>query len=235
MLDNKDYNCSNTVLRQIIQLIRCKELQPGEPISQRSIAKLLGVSTQPVAIAFKQLEEDGLIVVKPRCGTRLALLKPEEVWDSLQLRLAVEARALELVCANASDEMISELLPLAEQADLVDMEIRTLEADDRFHFALCEKAKSPALFDFLNKKLVIFRAKQFLCPALVHWGEMIQPRTITGALKNLSEHIVLYESIRCRDLSGARKLLEEHICTRGFSTMVENFALDNLTERGQVI
>ena len=130
MSGKEDADLSATVLQQIIHLILYKELQPGEAISQRSIAHRLGVSTQPVAIAFKQLEADGLIAAKNRCGTHVALLTPAEAWDSMQLRLAVEERAIELVCANAPDEAISMLLPLAEDADRLDRESFMLEEKD---------------------------------------------------------------------------------------------------------
>lgn len=102
MSGKEDADLSAIVLQQIIHLILYKELQPGEAISQRSIAHRLGVSTQPVAIAFKQLEADGLIAAKNRCGTHVALLTPAEAWDSMQLRLAVEERAIELVCCQCA-------------------------------------------------------------------------------------------------------------------------------------
>lgn len=224
MSGKEDADLSATVLQQIIHLILYKELQPGEAISQRSIAHRLGVSTQPVAIAFKQLEADGLIAAKNRCGTHVALLTPAEAWDSMQLRLAVEERAIELVCANAPDEAISMLLPLAEDADRLDRESFMLEADDRFHLALCEKAMSPALFCFLKKKMSVFRAKPFLCPALTQLAESLQPHGEPGSQAEIRGHVALFESIRRRDVLKARKMMEEHVCVRGVSALVEHFS-----------
>lgn len=224
MSGREDADLSATVLQQIIHLIFDKELQPGEVISQRSIAHRLGVSTQPVAIAFKQLEADGLIVARNRCGTYVALLTPAEAWDSMQLRLAVEERAIELVCANAQDEVIEALLPLAEDADRLNRESLMLEADDRFHLALCEKAASPALSGYLKKKMSVFRAKSFLCPALTQLAESLQPHGENGSLAEIRGHVALFEMIRRRDVLKARKLMEEHVCVRGVSALVEQFA-----------
>lgn len=94
------------------------------------------------------------------------------------------------------DEAISMLLPLAEDADRLDRESFMLEADDRFHLALCEKAMSPALFCFLKKKMSVFRAKPFLCPALTQLAESLQPHGEPGSQAEIRGHVALFESIR---------------------------------------
>ena len=101
---------------------------------------------------------------------------------------------------------------------------KQLEADDRFLLALCEKAMSPALFCFLKKKMSVFRAKPFLCPALTQLAESLQPHGEPGSQAEIRGHVALFESIRRRDVLKARKMMEEHVCVRGVSALVEHFA-----------
>lgn len=58
--------------RQIGQHIRASGLQPGEPLTERELAKVLRVSRSPVRRALHLLAERRMVVARPRGGYALA-------------------------------------------------------------------------------------------------------------------------------------------------------------------
>ena len=207
----KNGTLSKEAALRIYRLLIDGELQPGAAISQRSIASRLGMSTQPIALAFKQLEADGIIVSKLRSGTRVATYSPLEAWDALQLRLAVEEKAISIVCANASDQDIDDLTEFAREADRVYDDELILEYDNRFHLALCRMSKSASLTGYMEKNLAVFRVKQMLCPGISFLNRLLAPVGKAGDPAPQRGHVRLLELIKMRKSEEARKLLIDHV------------------------
>ncbi|MBQ9786547.1 MAG: GntR family transcriptional regulator [Lentisphaeria bacterium] len=220
---NNSCDFAEMIISQMVRMMGEGALTPGEQISLRMMAQIFGVSTQPASIAFKMLESEGLLITKKRSGTRIALLTPEDVWDSMQLRLAVEEKAVELACRYATDAELDSLMKLAENADMVTNSDESLKNDDLFHLQLCSLSKSPALYQYMRRNLPFFRVRSFLCPAIFAIGKALVPRVKAGTVTKIRGHQKITALIRQRKSDRAKKLLNTHICVKGIEQLLAEY------------
>src|SRR5215217_1016515 len=83
------------VTARLRQSILSGRLKDGDRIVERDIAAWLGVSRGPIRDAFRQLEHEGLVVVLPRRGARVASLTLDDAIEVLAIRSALEPVAVE--------------------------------------------------------------------------------------------------------------------------------------------
>src|SRR5689334_19305698 len=68
-------------------------LRPGERLNIDDLAERLGVSLTPVRGAIQQLATEGLVEIRPRSGTFVASLTPQDVDETFKIRCALECLA----------------------------------------------------------------------------------------------------------------------------------------------
>jgi DNA-binding GntR family transcriptional regulator len=222
------------IISQMIRMMSEGALTPGEQISLRMMAQIFGVSTQPASIAFKMLESEGLIVTKKRSGTRIALLSPEDVWDSMQLRLAVEEKAVDLACRYATDEELASLSIPAQNADRIVGAAEALKYDDEFHLHLCRLSKSPAIYDYMRRQMPFFRVRSYLCPAIFAIGKSLMPRVKEGTVAKIRGHQKITALICQRKAERAKKLLNSHICVKGIEQLLAEYRMHHSLQSWEV-
>ena len=64
---------------------------PGEPLRELTIAKELGTSQAPVREALRELQGQGYVTHKPRCGSTVALFSAKELYQTYDIREALES------------------------------------------------------------------------------------------------------------------------------------------------
>jgi DNA-binding GntR family transcriptional regulator len=79
-------------------MILACELQPGEKLSEPKLCKHFGVSRTPLREALKVLAAEGLVVLQPNRGARIATITPAEVDQLFPIMGALEALAGECAC-----------------------------------------------------------------------------------------------------------------------------------------
>ena len=140
---------SGKVYEIILERILDNRLPAGEIINRRAIADELNVSVAPVLEALLMLEKDGLLETLPRKGTRVTVIRRNDVSGHLFVREALEVYAARYICGEMIAEAEPELRVLAVRAD--DAPSRTMEyykADIEFHTALVSLCRC----DFLDKE-----------------------------------------------------------------------------------
>ncbi len=80
----------------IRKLILSGELAEGERLIEERLTEQLGISRPPLREALRVLEQEGLIVTRPRRGSTVATLTDQDVYEILTLRSALERLAVEL-------------------------------------------------------------------------------------------------------------------------------------------
>jgi len=190
-------------------LIESGELQPGSPISVRTLAERLEMSTLPVSSALQSLVREGLVVSRNRSGSSIAVITPQDIWNTVQYRLAMEQRGAWLACRLATSEELSYLQTLAPKADgegiLSKHEL--VDADDRFHQALQQCSHTPGLF-LPPSYLRIFQLKLMMCSGLQLFPEYAP----NGERQYASGHRLIAEVAATRNVERLNALQEIHIC-----------------------
>jgi DNA-binding GntR family transcriptional regulator len=77
------------------------EIAPGEKLRSEHLATAWGVSPTPVREAFQRLAGEGMVVIEPQRGARVAVVDPVEAAELYELRLTLEPRALRSAMAAA--------------------------------------------------------------------------------------------------------------------------------------
>ena len=72
---------SRRIVDQLKRVIIAGELRPGDRVLETDLAEQLGVSRGPVREAFRQLEQEGLLVSYPHRGTFVATVPEDEIEE----------------------------------------------------------------------------------------------------------------------------------------------------------
>jgi len=116
---------SEQVARQLRSAILDGALRPGERIGQRRFAQEFGSSPVPVREALRLLQAEGLVVMLPNAGARVARLDLDDLVEIYRIRECLEPLAMEYSVPLLSEHDLREL-----EAYSVDIEA-TGSGDDR--------------------------------------------------------------------------------------------------------
>lgn len=153
-----DSTIYRTIPEQVISRLRHEilsgKLQPGQPLREQEISTRFGVSRGPIRDALRQLTQQGLLVLEPNKGVRVAQHLSESVRPlTVELRRKIEAFVLESIFdaitpddIEAWEHILADIKAACEAGDisaLVDQDVRFHQAiiqshDDKDLFALWE-------------------------------------------------------------------------------------------------
>ncbi|WP_244314590.1 GntR family transcriptional regulator [Paracoccus sp. TD-10] len=130
--------------------IMAGDLLPGEPLRQDEIARNHGVSKIPVREALLRLEVDGFVTFRKNKGATVRELTPHEILNLLDIRVALECKALELAIPHMvhSDFDKADRI-LAEYGESTDISTWS-DLNVRFHQALYDPCDNPLLLQMID-------------------------------------------------------------------------------------
>ncbi|MGU7775730.1 GntR family transcriptional regulator [Burkholderia sp. MR1-5-21] len=176
------------------------ELPEGSPIRQDDVAAQLGVSKIPVREALMRLQSEGLVKFTPNVGAVVATLTVMDYIEMLDMRLALECRALELAVPNMASVDIArarELLSACHSA-MTDQEWSDLNAE--FHYTLYAPANRPRLIATIQS-------------VQEHMGRLLRVQVTMAAQHERShaEHVKILDACEHGNVKEAVRLLRKHI------------------------
>jgi len=193
---------SQKIYEQLRQKITNFELYPGTRITESELAASFNVSRTPVRAALQRLEVEGHITIMPKQGCFVRPVDIEKISQYYDVRISLEATAIELACENMNREELEALCDIWNPASVkktVNMEeVRALE--EAFHIAIATGSGNPVLVHYLrdiNNHIRILRRLGFPDRKAV--------------LETYDEHFELCQLIKARNVRTARKTMIEHI------------------------
>lgn len=181
------------------------ELQPGEALSEASMAESYGVSRTPVREVFWHLVEDGFLRVVPQVGTFVAPISIAAVRDSQFVREALECRAVADAARVAAPAEVARLRrSLSEQAKVVQAgDITAFFAlDEAMHRQLMDMAGHPFVWQVIAGAKAQLDRVRFLSLEDPDWLGMI-----------LDQHGAIIDRVAARDADGAAAIMQQHLRT----------------------
>jgi len=180
---------------------------PGDRVYEGAIAQALGVSRIPVREAFRRLQQDGLLEVRPHYGVYVASIPIEEIEDVYRIRGALEATAAALAAERMSEAEIRDLGQIVAEQQLAARSAEPLPREpvsvvqaDRFHHAIHVGARSPRLLTMLEQ----------LYAQVTHFRNLTL-RLPGRAAVSAAGHAGVYDAIRTHDAGLAQQLMHRHI------------------------
>ncbi|MCC6176951.1 MAG: GntR family transcriptional regulator [Chloroflexi bacterium] len=197
---------SRRIVEQLKRVIIAGELRPGARVLETDLAEQLGVSRGPVREAFRQLEQEGLLVSYPHRGTFVAAVPDDEIEEVYALRAHLEAYAARRVVDERHDEAASVLQQLVdgmrEASEAGDLPALA-DQDLQFHDTLLALSG----YDGLRR---IWRSMDGLVRARTY-AAMSRP-DLAGLIAATAEvHQPIVDAIRTGDADEAAAAVAAHI------------------------
>jgi len=138
-----------TVREYLLTRILDGDLTPGDPIRELDIASRLGVSQAPVREALRDLASSGLVEYQPNRGTRVRMIRREDLAHFYPVRAALEGIAGEQAASHLAgdtavlDTHIARMLDAAQREDIYAF----ARASTDFHRTIVTAAGNRPLLD----------------------------------------------------------------------------------------
>lgn len=179
------------------------DLAPGQAISEKMLARKLGVSKTPIRAALGRLEAEGMVETIPFKGTFVSSVGEKDAADLIELRIALEVTAVKAACTRSTDEQIGELLEVARRASLDEAAGRSqsaLRSIGDFHDRLVRlsgNARLVSAFSALASPLMRIRALSGAQPSSIEQSSY--------------EHAQIIAALADRDAERAADLVTAHL------------------------
>lgn len=105
----EDRSLHHDVYAMIVEWVQDGTLRPGDRISEAAIARQLGVSRGPVREAMSRLDNEGLVIRRPRRGAVVAEVTSKDLDDIVAVRQLVEGYAARCACELLTPNDVNEL------------------------------------------------------------------------------------------------------------------------------
>jgi DNA-binding GntR family transcriptional regulator len=176
--------------------------QPGQRLDVRHLAAELGVSPTPIKEAITRLEAEALIEVRPRSGTFVTAVSPEDIYETFEIRCALECLAGEKAIAHATPADIARLRAIADGIAAASDDSTHSAGNVDFHKTIVTLAGSDRLRDTYES------LEAHIQIARIHLGRR---DWTTRLAEEHAEHVAIVDAIASRQRDAAVAALRTHI------------------------
>lgn len=194
---------------------------PGQPLMTKDLSSDIGVSRTPVRDALRQLEADGLVIIRPHLGANVKKMEFKEYREMCGLRLALEVYAAGLAAQNRTSEELLEIRRAVDEMSVLTRRIvedapedptvlEELRREDvRFHIGVITAAKSELLKKEVLRLHIITRVVSGPSPGRDKTFDK-EARSV-HRLEVQRDHESIYQAIERQDVVTAKTAMERHI------------------------
>lgn len=194
---------SEVAYERIKESIRTAEIQPGQPLSEKKLSSLLGISRTPIRQAIQQLAQEGLVQIIPGRAVTVASLSVQEVMDAVRVRSILEPELVRLAAISIPPDGLETLratILVMETAIENDDQAAWVEADRRFHDILSTYCTNRLLGEIVLQ--VRTRISYLSITSHTDHDRMLACTT---------EHREVYDAIAARDPFSAEQKMRDHL------------------------
>jgi DNA-binding GntR family transcriptional regulator len=182
----------------VLDMILRGSIAPGELVTERQIAMLLGMSRTPVREAVRRLEGEGTLE-RQRSGA--LIVRPysmEDFLHALAVRRLLEGDAARLAAGKVSPAILAAARERVERLRHKGLADTALQEDRDFHAAIAEASGNPVLATTiadLRKRTAMFRLGRL-------------PERLGQVC---DEHLTILDALASGDGEAARTAMQTHI------------------------
>ena len=173
----------------------------GDRLIAEDIASEIGMSRMPVREAFRRLDAQGLVTLRPNRGAIVSGLNLDELHEVFEMRSALEGLAIRVAVTRIGERQLAALeRMLDEMDDYRDESAEWVRLHRAFHEHLCSLSGRPRLLKQIAALYSLIEAPMRLW--LQHSEKPLSAR---------QEHAVILDAIRSGDAERAEAVVREHI------------------------
>jgi DNA-binding GntR family transcriptional regulator len=179
-------------------------LEPGQPLSELQLSKLLGISRTPVREALQQLTQEGLVQVIPGRAVTVAARSLRDVLDVVHMRSLLEPELARLVAESASAEQIDQLQESIQRMEAAlsgDDYAAWSKADEVFHAVMHQSSPNHLLGETVTQ----------LRNRVHHLADRDSKYNPARLVACTAEHREVVEAIARHDAAAAEEATRNHI------------------------
>jgi len=204
LLDGDSLRRSEVAYMRIKDALQHAGLEPGEPLSEPQLSKMLGISRTPVREALQQLAQEGLVQVIPGRAVTVASRSVQDVLDVIHMRSLLEPELARLAAESASDQhrkAFANCMNEMEAALAADDYPAWSKADVVFHDTMSQACPNP----LLGETVVMLRNR-------VHHLAKTDSRHNPARLAACTaEHRRIVDALLNRDGKEAEEAMRDHL------------------------
>ena len=188
------------IAAQLRQEVLSSKLKPGDPLREQDLSQRFGVSRGPVREAFRQLSQQGLLVLEPNKGVRVAQNPSVTVRPLVvRLRRQIEVFVIEGIFGQVTAEDLASweaiLADIKSACERGDVDALT-EHDLRFHAAIVRSHQDRDLFALWQP---------------IAMRMMMRYQRHDDIMESYREHRRILDAIRAGDKDETIRALESNI------------------------
>lgn len=214
------------VLNVVRQGILDFQLKPGQRLIERELIEQLGVSRATVREVVARLAAEGLVTIIPQRGAIVSIVSADEAADIYEMRVSLEALAVQRFIQRASAQQMRELRAAFEDLERVHTspheELERLRAKDAFYKVLFEGAASPPLtqmLTILQGRVRVLRATSLAAPG--------RPEQTVHEIRTIVEAIEAHDAPRAAAASAT------HVRNAATTALTQIAAFENAPANGK--
>jgi DNA-binding GntR family transcriptional regulator len=186
-----------------------RRLAPGQFVTQRDLAALVGFPLGAIREMIPRLEAEGLVRTLAQRGLQIVGANPKLIRDAFRLREIIETEAITLFTRTASDAVIQdeidklEAISQAAHSETISENLlnRAQAIDWGFHDLIVENLDNALINDIHRVNAIRIRIMMYDRVTLS--AELLEPA--------LAEHRPILTAVRDRDATNAVAALRAHL------------------------
>lgn len=200
-VDRQPLTAEEEAYNFLLEAICCGRYRKGDRLIAEDIAGEIGMSRMPVREAFRRLDAQGLVTLRPNRGAIVSGLDIDQLQEVFEMRSALEGLAMRLAVPNIGERQLAALERLLDEMDdYRDESAEWVSRHRKFHEYLCSLSGRPRLLKQISALYALIEAPMRLW--LQHVDKPLSAR---------QEHAVILEAIRAGDAQQAEAVVREHI------------------------
>lgn len=185
----------------LLNKIRRGELKPGMRLKAEEIASEIGMSRMPVREAFRRLDAEGLLTLRPNRGAVVAGFSAEQLMELFEIRSVLEGLAMRHAAVNITGSDVEELRDLLLRMDRGKNDCdQWLIRHREFHAAISRLSGRRRLVREIEKLQVLLESQMRLW--FVH---------VEKPIKVLQEHQSLIDALISGNSDNAEAVMRDHV------------------------
>lgn len=191
--------------KRLYDALRNIELEPGEPLPEVRLSKVLGISRTPLREALQQLASDGLIQIIQGRAVTTSARSAQEVFDALHVRELLEPQSIKLCVGVISREDIEHVQRLTDKMDEAARagdRAGWSRADREWHEVLCGVCPNK----LLGQLVLLARTRMY------HRGSD-EYVPLQYLIDGTAEHRRIVDAIVAQEAEKAEQLMFDHLQT----------------------